>query len=170
MKLNELKKYLQRQPALNLVIALPDGRQVPPHFHVTEVGHVARKFVDCGGKFRASETCVLQAHVGSPIDDGHRLTAGKLAHILGLAAPVLATDELPVELEYEAGVVAQFSVAEVRVEGNRLILQLGAKHTDCLAKEKCGTTAGSSCGVGASAEPVEAVACCGGRVGAAAGC
>ena len=138
MKITELKARLRAQPELNVTIALPDGGRVPAHYHITEVGHVMKRFVDCGGTVRTSETCVLQTHFGSPKDDGHRLTAGKLAHILDLAQALLQTDELPVEVEYENGVLSQFPLQGVAVDGSALVLQLGQKHTDCLAKDRCG--------------------------------
>lgn len=157
MNVTELKSGLQAHPDLNVLIALPDGARVPAHFHVTEVGHVAKKFVDCGGTFRASEACVLQTYFGSPRDDGHRLTAGKLAHILDLALPILPTGELPVEVEYEDGVISQFPLTSITAETGSLVLQLGLKHTDCLAKERCG--GGDSCSD--TTGPVdEADACC----------
>jgi hypothetical protein len=170
MNLNELKAVLQKHPDLTLAIALPDGRRVPAHYHVTEVGHVVKKFVDCGGKFRASETCVLQTHVGSSKDDGHRLTAGKLAHILGLAGAILPAGELPVEMEYEDGAISQFPVTGAGLAGGTLTVQLGTKHTDCLAKEKCGVNDGCGCSEDAAREPVESVGCCGSPAGSAACC
>ncbi len=155
MNLTELKAQLQTQPGLTITIALPDGGRVPAHFHITEVGHLAKRFIDCGGTIRTSETCVLQTYFGSPKDDGHRLTSGKLAKILDLAQPILPSDELPVEVEYEEGVISQFPLAEVTVDAGGLVLQLGLKHTDCLAKDKCGITAddaedGERCCVGSA--------------------
>lgn len=158
MNIPELKARLRAHPELNVSILRPDGTAIPAHYHLTEVGHVAKKFVDCGGKFRSSETCVLQTHFGSPRDDGHRLTAGKFAMILDLAKPILPTEDLPVEVEYEAGVISQAPLNGVSVENGVVQLQLGSKHTDCLAKEKCGTDDG--CGCAGEPEPVEAEACC----------
>jgi hypothetical protein len=157
MKLDLLIVQLESNPASILEIALPDGRQIPAHFHVTEAGHVAKRFVDCGGTFRTTESCLLQVFIGSARDDGHRLTAGKLAHILELARPILPSRDLPVEVEYEAGVVSQFPVEGVSLAGDRLVLELGRKHTDCLAKDKCGIE--ESCGCGA---PDDSAAGCGG--------
>ena len=37
----------------DLEFRFQDGKSVPPHFHITEVGLVSKKFVDCGGIFRA---------------------------------------------------------------------------------------------------------------------
>ena len=158
MNLSEFKTLLGANPAAQLVIALPRGGTVPRHFPVTEVGHVAKRFVDCGGTFRTSESCVLQTWTGAEQDDGHRLTAGKLASILGLARSLLPSDELPVEIEFEDGVVAQFPVEAITGNAAELTLSLGFKHTDCLAKELCGVPGGESedsggcCGSGAGAK------------------
>lgn len=153
MNLRELKTCLQNRPELNLAFVLPDGRRVAPHFHVTEVGRVEKNFVDCGGTFRRDERYVLQTHVGSPRDDGHRLTAGKLERILGLAQPLVTSEALPVEVEYEDGLISQFSLQGAGLVGSELAFQLAPKHTDCLAKEKCGIPEGESevaagCGCG----------------------
>src|SRR5262245_4349480 len=108
MNFAELKTCLQKRPELNLALVLPDRRHVPAHSHVTEVGRETKDFVDCGGTFRHLETYVLQVHVGSLLDDGHRLTAGKLAKILGLAQPLVTSEELPVEVEHEDGLISRF--------------------------------------------------------------
>lgn len=157
MNLPELKARLRAHPELNVSILRPDGTAIPAHYHLTEVGHVVKNFVDCGGKFRASETCVLQTHFGSPRDDGHRLTAGKFAMILDLARPILPAEDLPVEVEYEAGLISQAPLAGVGVVNGVLLLQLGSKHTDCLAKEKCGLDEGCGCTNEPAEEPE---ACC----------
>jgi hypothetical protein len=170
MNLNELKTCLQKRPDLVLAILLPDGRPLPAHYHVTEVGYVTKRFVDCGGKFRMSDTCVLQTHVGSPRDDGHRLTAGKLVHILGLAGAILPAGELPVEVEYEDGTISQFPVAGAGLIGETLTLQLGAKHTDCLAKEKCGVDDGGGCADDSTGVAAKSESCCVSPAGSTACC
>jgi hypothetical protein len=166
MNVIELKSCLQASPDHNVSILLPDGDRVPRHFHVTEVGHVTKKFVDCGGTFRSSETCVLQTLVGS--DDHHRLTAGRLAHILDLAKPVLPIADLPVEIEYEDGVISQFPLQDIMEEGASFALRLGLKHTDCLAKDKCGMESG--CCASEEGSEGEAGACCGDSGGEQGGC
>ena len=156
MNVTQLKSLLQSHPEHIVELVLPDGRAIPAHFHVTEVGHIAKKFVDCGGTFRSDETCVLQTHFGSPKDDGHRLTAGRLAHILSLARPILSSDDLRVEIEYEDGIISQFPLEGGGAAKGVLRLQLGLKHTDCLAKDRCGieeaevagATSGCGCGPG----------------------
>jgi len=96
---------------------------------------VQKDFVDCGGTVRRLVTCLLQTWVGD--DRDHRITAGKLLKAFEHAAPGLGSEDLRVELEYKTCNVVQLLVASVNQEPDRLILQLGAKHTDCLANELC---------------------------------
>ena len=56
-------------------------------------------------------------------------SAAKLVSPLALAS-------LPVEIEYEDGVISQFPVVSVGA-GDMVTVHLGTKHTDCLAKEVC---------------------------------
>ncbi len=135
MPVSALTAALAAAPELPLTVLWPDGDPIEPHFHVTEVGRVQRDFVDCGGTVRRSVTCLLQTWVADDTD--HRITAGKLLKAFAHAAPVLGGEDLPVELEYEACNVIQFAVVAVRREPARLVLQLGGKHTDCLAKDVC---------------------------------
>jgi hypothetical protein len=141
MNLNELTSHLRSHPGHALNFVLPNGQPLPVHFHVTEAGHVTKRFVDCGGTFRTVESCVLQAWTGREHDDGHRLAAGKLAKILEIAGPILPSGEVPVEVEFESGVVSQFPIEEIAVGEAALTIRLGLKHTDCLAKEQCGVPA-----------------------------
>jgi len=47
MKLSEFKHLLSNLETLHF--RLENGHQVPVHFHVTEVGMITKKFIDCGG-------------------------------------------------------------------------------------------------------------------------
>lgn len=136
MKLRELKSLLRARPAAIPRFILPNGQLVPAHFHITEVGHVAKKFVDCGGTFREREACVLQTYVADDLT--HRLHAGRFADILDLGRPILPTNDLEVEVEWDCCVISQYPIASARAIEDRLEFQLAARHTDCLAKEKCG--------------------------------
>jgi hypothetical protein len=136
MKLRELKSFLRAQPDALPQFILPSGEHIPAHFHVTEVGHVAKKFVDCGGTFRDREACVLQTYVAD--DVVHRLKAKRFADILDLGRPVLPGEDLDVEVEWDCCVVSQYPIASARAVEDRLEFQLAARHTDCLAKQKCG--------------------------------
>jgi hypothetical protein len=138
MTLADLKTALAASPDLNLAIRLPDGDPVPAHFHITEVGHVVKRFIDCGGDTHHDETCLLQAWVADDLD--HRFTAGKFAKVLAMFEKLSADDTLPVEVEYEDCSISQYPVLSAGAANGELVLTLGEKHTDCLAKEACGLT------------------------------
>lgn len=156
MKVSQFQSFLRTQPDTLPRFVLPSGDQIPAHFHVTEVGYVAKKFVDCGGTFRHTEACVLQTHAAGDLD--HRLTSGRLASILELGRPILPNDELDVEVEWDCCVTAQYPIASVEVLDDRLEFKLAAKHTACLAREKCGCSE-DSCGGEVDAAAI-AAACC----------
>jgi hypothetical protein len=83
MNVEQFLSLLEANPQQNLRIILPDGKVVAPHFHITEVGHVTKNFMDCGGTRRKTESCLLQTWVYSDVD--HRLETNKLANILRIA-------------------------------------------------------------------------------------
>lgn len=146
MNIKEFQAALEANPDSILTFMFDDGETIPPDFHVTEVGHVVKNFIDCGGTRRSVEACLLQAWVASN-DESHRLTAGKLARIIELARPFLPSDTLDVEVEYEGCVLSQYRVEDVESRDGTLRFSLADKHTDCLAKEACGLEA-SGCGSG----------------------
>jgi Family of unknown function (DUF6428) len=145
MNLESLKANLRQHPAKNVRFVLPDGDPIPAHFHVTEVGHVVKSFIDCGGTARRLETCLLQAWVAEN-DPAHRLSTEKLGKILDLSARIVPSDDLEVEVEYEPCAVAQYKVAVAEAAGDELQFQLAHKHTDCLAREACGLSPAGSDG------------------------
>ncbi len=97
---------------------LPDGDVVAAHAHITEVGRIDKTFIDCGGTVRKISTCSLQAWVADDTD--HRLNPATLAAILDRAAPILADEDLEVEIEYEDCQISQFPVESVTVQGDGL--------------------------------------------------
>ena len=150
MNLGSLKTILRQSPGLNVGFVLPDGDDIPVDFHVTEVGHVVKTFIDCGGTVRRAETCLLQAWVADH-DYDHRLSTEKLARILDLSAKVISSDELEVEVEYQPCCVAQYGLGDAVTSDGPQRVQLAHKRTDCLAREACGLTpvnAGCGCAPG----------------------
>jgi hypothetical protein len=135
MMLSEFKKKLSENSYRNIRFVLPTGSKVPPHAHVTEVARMDKRFIDCGGTFRTETICRLQTWFADDTD--HRLTAGKLLAILDQAASILESDNLDVEMEHEAPFVSQFPISRVAAAGDALIVELGTKHTACLAEDKC---------------------------------
>ena len=94
---------------------------------------------------RSLTSCVLQVWVASDVD--HRLETTKLAKIMEIARPLLKSDDLPVEVEYEDAVVAQYPLGGAEVTPSGILFYLGTKHTACLAPEKCGVGGESCCAV-----------------------
>ncbi|HEY3756797.1 MAG TPA: DUF6428 family protein [Opitutaceae bacterium] len=152
MTLAALKTILRQHPGRNVRLILPDGDPIPADFHVTEVGHVLKNFIDCGGTVRRLETCLLQTWVAGN-DSTHRLATEKLAKIVDLASQVVPSDDLEVEVEYEPCCVAQYQIDHADAAIGELQFHLAHKHTDCLAREACGLTAAgpeSDCGCGST--------------------
>lgn len=135
MTVREFRQLLDDHPGVLMHWMLPDRSFVPVHYHITEVGRVQKDFVDCGGTIRSTTSCVLQVWVANDVD--HRLDTGKLAAIIRTAGPLLRSDDLPVEVEYEEGVLSQYPVGGVELTPSGLLVTLGTKHTACLAPEKC---------------------------------
>jgi len=143
MKLSELRDVLEKHPKTLPRFVLPDGDVIPAHAHVTEVGHVMKNFIDCGGLIGKNETVLLQTHVGQDID--HRLNSATFAKILKLGERVLPHDQLEVEVEYDCCVVAQYPVTEVTLAGDHLEVVLGKRRTQCLAQERRKAAAADTC-------------------------
>jgi len=136
MTVDELLAVLSENADADLHLMLPGGEFVPAHFHVTEVGRVQKDFIDCGGTVRSAAACVLQVWVAN--DAHHRLAAGKLAKIVRLAIPILKATDVPVEVEYEAGVVSQYPLTAAEITPSGVLFHLASKHTACLAQDRCG--------------------------------
>lgn len=143
MKLFDLRLVLETHPRTFPRFVLPDGDIIPLHAHVTEVGHVTKNFIDCGGAVGKSESVVVQTHVGRDTD--HRLRSDRFAKILQLGERVLPHDQLDVEVEYDCCVVAQYPVVEAKRVDNQLDLILGKRRTQCLAQERRKEAAAESC-------------------------
>jgi Family of unknown function (DUF6428) len=142
---NALEANFRRFPRF----VLPDGDYVPAHAHVTEVGHVVRNFIDCGGLTGKDEKVVLQTHVGNDTD--HRLRSDRLGKILRLGTRVVPSADLDVDVEYDCCVVSQYPIAEAAPDGEHLNLILQRGRTQCRARERGeGETADGCCGSSAA--------------------
>ena len=63
MKLIEFKIALQQ--VTYPIILLPNGTQVPGHFHVTELALISKNFIDCGGVARLERKVTFQLWVAN---------------------------------------------------------------------------------------------------------
>lgn len=134
---------LKASPQQRIHVMLPSGAFVPEHFHVTEIGCVKKDFIDCGGIIRTSATCVVQLWVADDVD--HRIETDKLLSIFTLAQKILPETALPIEFEYEAGLVSQYPIKCVDLTPGGLLVELATKHTACLAPQLCGVTSQRGC-------------------------
>jgi len=136
MILKQFKETLEANKSLPLHIMLPSGELVPEHFHVTEVGCIYKKFVDCGGTKRESKVCSIQVWVANDVD--HRLSSEKLLSILNIASDDDFYEDLPIEIEYGDETSVQYKLVYIEKTSGRLLLMLSGKQTNCLAPDKCG--------------------------------
>ncbi|MEI7780432.1 MAG: DUF6428 family protein [Planctomycetota bacterium] len=97
----------------------------------------------CRGPRPLLTSCLLQIWVANDTD--HRLETTKLAAIMEVASPLLKADDLPVEIEYEEGVISQYPLGGAESTPSGLLFYLGTKHTACLAPEKCGVDGTGCC-------------------------
>jgi len=134
MKLSEIKSALQSLDEVNF--QLPNSEFVPKHFHITEIGIITRKFIDCGGTMRNEETVNFQLwEDGSDFD--HRLGSKKLHNIITLSENTLGIDDdLEVEVEYQGTTIGKY---HINFNGEYFVLV--NTQTDCLAKDTCGIPA-----------------------------
>ncbi|MDF2158231.1 DUF6428 family protein [Algoriphagus sp. CAU 1675] len=132
MKLSEIKSSLNGLS--EITFRLPNGEAVPAHFHITEIGQINKRFIDCGGTVRNDKAISFQLWEDGDFD--HRLGAQKLIDIIELSERVLELEDLEVEVEYQGDTIGKYSL-----EFHDSEFQLVAKMTDCLAKDKCGIPA-----------------------------
>ncbi len=128
MKLSAVKSQLTQLQELNF--KLPDGSYVSKHFHVTEIGSITKKFIDCGGTLREEEKIGFQLWEANDFD--HRLAPAKLSGIIEIAESQLGIEDREIEVEYQGATIQKFGL---EFDGKDFVLM--ALQTDCLAQDKC---------------------------------
>lgn len=129
MKLSEIKTALNYLSKIQFV--LPDGQQVPEHFHVTEIGTLSKHFIDCGGTVRLEKTISFQLFTATDYD--HRLSVDKLKSIITMSEEKINLEDGDIEVEFQGRTIEKYGIKFMNG-----IFQLVPKQTDCLAKDKCG--------------------------------
>jgi hypothetical protein len=129
MKLSHLRQHLTALKSV--VFRLPNGTELPAHFHVTEVGLVTKHFIDCGGVERTETVANFQLWEAGDYD--HRLAPQKFLHILDLSRKILGAQDLEIEVEYQQGTISKFGLD---FDGQHFLLV--PKFTACLAQDACG--------------------------------
>jgi len=129
MTLKQIKEIL---PTLeNVEFQLEDGTFIPEHFHVTEVGRINKKFIDCGGVIR--EESVVNFQLWNADDYEHRLKPGKLLNIINLSEEKLGIENNEIEVEYQSNTIGKY---DLEFDGKVFVLK--SKTTACLAQDACG--------------------------------
>ncbi len=128
MILSEFKNHLKNASTIELY--LPNHAQVPLHFHVTELGQIQKRFVDCGGTVRQTQNVRFQLWIANDID--HRLTPEKFLGIIEKAEQDLQMEDVDVTFEYQAETIQLYGLSE---QHGRLYLT--AMNTACLAPDLC---------------------------------
>jgi hypothetical protein len=129
MKLNTLKEILNEINTIRFI--LPNGSMVPIHFHVTEVGLIEKRFIDCGGKLRNEQFVNFQLWEADDFD--HRLAPQKLRSIVELAEKELKLPDAEIEVEYQGETIGKYGLSF-----NGISFLLTNKQTACLAEDACG--------------------------------
>ncbi len=129
MKLSEIKNIL---PSLeNVVFKLENGAAVPEHFHVTEVGMISKKFIDCGGVVREEKKVGFQLWDANDFE--HRLKPTRLLSIIKLSEEKLGIEDQEIEVEYQGDTIGKFQLG---FNGQYFVLL--STTTACLAEDSCG--------------------------------
>lgn len=132
MKLSDFKTKLNAVEQLNFI--LPNGKHIPTHFHITEVGQITKHFIDCGGTVREERVVNFQFWEANDID--HRLAPQKLNSIIALSEKVLNVQDAEIEVEYQTDTIGKYGV-----EFDGINFLLTTKNTNCLASDSCGIPA-----------------------------
>jgi hypothetical protein len=129
MKLSEFKNHLLEVDALHFV--LPNGSLVPAHFHLTEIGQLDKRFIDCGGTMRNEQRVSMQ--LWTSVDVWHRLASSKAIDIIEMAVKKLELVDHEIEVEYQGESIQKFSV-----DFANGAFRLVNTNTACLAGDACG--------------------------------
>ena len=129
MTVSELRMHLAELDSVGF--KLPNGKNIPSHFHITEMGLISKHFIDCGGKVRFEKTASIQLWVDADLD--HRLKPSGFLNIVDISKDIIVDENLDIEVEYQNETIGKYGLD---FENGEFLLT--SKQTDCLAKENCG--------------------------------
>jgi hypothetical protein len=129
MKLSEFKNHLKN--VSGVIFTKADGTEIPKHFHITEVGQIDKKFIDCGGTVRSES--VVNMQLWESVDFWHRLDPVKLLQIIALSENKLGIEDHEIEIEYQGDTIGKYNVSFANGQFNLIPTK-----TACLALDACG--------------------------------
>jgi hypothetical protein len=129
MTLKEFSNHLRGLE--NMAFFQEDGLAIDPHYHLTEVGIVSKRSIDCGMQKHDESQILLQLHYGADVD--HRLTPVKVNGILKKTSSELQLADLPVQIEMQGKTLEIYGL-----DSHPLGFQLKNLSTTCKAADACG--------------------------------
>ncbi|BDD03276.1 DUF6428 family protein [Aureibacter tunicatorum] len=129
MRLAEFKNILDQINEINFSDSF--GNPIAPHFHITEVGQVSKKYIDCGGTVR--EDVFVNFQLWHAEDYDHRLSPSKLLDIIKVSEEQLQLQDADIEVEYQGNTIGKYALEFI---DGKFVLE--NKNTNCLAQDQCG--------------------------------
>lgn len=129
MNLSEVKNILKSIDSV--AFQLENGTQIPLHAHITEIGQITKKFIDCGGVVRHEK--IVNFQLWHADDTDHRLKPAKLLNIINMSEDRLGIEDADIEVEFQNETIGKYSLA---FNGKFFILK--NKSTACLEMDACG--------------------------------
>lgn len=129
MLLSQFKDKLKT--VTEVMFTKEDGAAIAKHLHITEVGQINKRFIDCGGTVRSENVVSMQ--LWESIDYWHRLKPNKLLEIIELSEQKLQIENCEIEIEYQGETIGKYGVV---FKNNSFVLT--ATKTACLAMDICG--------------------------------
>jgi hypothetical protein len=126
MLLSEFKEKLKSVSEVTFLNT--NGKIIPNHFHITELGQINKRFIDCGGTIRTESVISMQLWEG--VDLWHRIEPSKL---IDITTEKLNLENSEIEIEYQDESIGKYGVA---FENGKF--KLTTKNTTCLASNSCG--------------------------------
>lgn len=130
MKLSEFKKCLEN--VVTFTIQLPNGTNIPAHFHITEMGLLTKNFIDCGNTIREEKAVTFQVWFAGDIE--HRLAPSKVFKIIEASKKLIGDHDIELEVEYQT----ETTIGKFGLEFDNGNFKLTPKETNCLASDHCG--------------------------------
>ena len=97
MKISEFKNIVQHLKYI--VFELPEGKKVPSHFHITEIGIIRKTYIDCGGNIRDENLINMQLWYSNDIN--HKIGPAKILKIIQNSEKRLKFQEDEIQIEYQ---------------------------------------------------------------------
>lgn len=130
MKLSEFKNRLENVETFS--IQLYNGKTIPAHFHITEMGLQTKNFIDCGNTIREEKLITFQVWLAA--DLYHRLAPTKVLKIIEASRKLTGDQDLELEVEYQVSE----TIGKFGLDFKKGKFILTPKETTCLAQDHCG--------------------------------